>query len=142
MSKGKVGAADYPLAERRPGLVRGKRSKGLDELTMEAVLAGDVDMEDLRITPEALLHQAEIARDVGRTALAGNFERASEMAGLPQDFIMEVYELLRPGRAPDKAVLQKVAARLREEFAADKLALFVEEAADVYERRGLFTFRF
>lgn len=142
MSKRKLGIADYPLAERRPELVRGRRGKGLAELTMEDVLSGEVDMEDLRITPEALLQQAEIARDANRATLAGNFERASEMASLPQNFVMEVYELLRPGRAPDKAALEAAAARLRSEYRAVRLAKFVEEAAQVYERRGLFTFRF
>ncbi|MBE9557283.1 MAG: glycerol dehydratase [Proteobacteria bacterium] len=142
MSKDKLGIADYPLAERRPELVRGRRGKGLAELTLDEVLSGAVEMEDLRITPEALLQQADIARDANRATLAGNFERASEMADLPQDFIMEVYELLRPGRAPDKGALEAAAARLRDEYGAERLAQFVEEAGQVYERRGLFTFRF
>lgn len=142
MSERKLGTADYPLAERRPELVRGRRGKGLAELTMEDVLSGEVDMEDLRITPEALLQQAEIARDADRATLAGNFERASEMASLPQNLVMEIYELLRPGRAPDKAALEAAAIRLRTEYRAERLAKFVEEAAQVYERRGLFTFRF
>jgi propanediol dehydratase small subunit len=34
------------------------------------------------------------------------------------------------------------ARRLREEFGATNLAAFFEEAAEVYERRGLFRFRF
>ncbi len=142
MSKRKLGIADYPLAERRPELVRGRRGKGLADLTLDEVLSGEVEMEDLRITPDALLQQAEIARDANRATLSGNFERASEMAGLPQEFIMEIYELLRPGRAPDKTVLEAAAARLRGEYGAERLAQFVEEAAEVYERRSLFTFRF
>jgi len=52
---------------------------------------------------------------------------------------MRVYELLRPGRAKDKAPLLEAAARLRAEFGAERMARFVEEAAAVYERRGLFT---
>ncbi|MCK5624176.1 MAG: glycerol dehydratase [Alphaproteobacteria bacterium] len=142
MSESKLGIADYPLAERRPELVRGRRGKGLADLTLDEVLSGEVEMEDLRITPDALLQQAEIARDANRATLAGNFERASEMADLPQVFIMEVYELLRPGRAPDKGALETADARLRDEYGAERLAQFVEEAAEVYERRGLFTFRF
>jgi propanediol dehydratase small subunit len=34
------------------------------------------------------------------------------------------------------------AQRLRDEFGAERLAAFLEEAADVYERRGLFRFRY
>jgi propanediol dehydratase small subunit len=53
-----------------------------------------------------------------------------------------MYELLRPGRAPDKSRLMAAAQRLREEFGAERLAAFLEEAADVYDRRGLFRFRY
>ena len=138
----KLSTADFPLAEKRPDLVKGVRGKGLDEITLEGVVAGDVDMEDLRITPEALRAQAEIARAAGRPALAANFERAAEMVKVPQDTIMEIYELLRPGRAKDKGQLLSAARRLRDEFGAMRLAAFIEEAAEVYERRGLFRFRY
>ena len=70
-----------------------------------SVIAGEVALEDLRITPAALRMQAEIARSAGRPMLAENFERAAEMVDVPQDFLMQVYELLRPGRAKDKAPL-------------------------------------
>ena len=32
--------------------------------------------------------------------------------------------------------------QLRETYGATRMAAFVEEAAEVYERRGLFTYRF
>ena len=99
-------------------------------------------MEDLRITPEALIRQAQIARSAGRTALAGNFDRAAEMTLLPQDVVMEIYELLRPGRAMSKSDLIGMADRLRLEFGAPLLAKFVEEAAAHYEARGLFRTRY
>ncbi len=137
-----LGTADYPLAEKRPELVRGARGKGLDEVTVEAVLAGDLGLEDLAITPEALRRQAAIARAAGRATLAQNFERAAEMVGLPQELILSVYEKLRPGRVRDKAALLAIAADLRRDHGAERLAAFVEEAAEVYERRGLFAFRF
>jgi propanediol dehydratase small subunit len=142
MTRKTLSAADYPLAEKRPELVTGGRGKSLDDLTLEAVISGEVTMEDLRITPEALHQQAEIARSVERGELAQNFERASEMTHIPQPLIMEIYEMLRPGRAADKQALMDVASRLREEFRAGSLAAFVEEAAEVYEQRGLFTSRY
>ena len=138
----KLSIADYPLAEKRPERVTGARGKTLDDVTLDRVVAGDIAMEDLRITPDALLAQAEIARAAGRPMLAANFERASEMVSVPQQVIMEMYELLRPGRAPDKGRLMAAAQRLREEFGAVRLAAFLEEAADVYYRRGLFRFRY
>jgi propanediol dehydratase small subunit len=137
-----LGVPDYPLAEKRPELIQGRRGKRLDEITLDAVIAGDVALEDLRITPAALRLQAEISCAAGRPMLADNFERAAELVDVPQDFIMQVYELLRPGRAKDKAPLVEAARKLRADYKAERMACFVEEAAEVYERRGLFTYRF
>jgi len=138
----KLTVADYPLAEKRPELVKGRGGKPLDAITLDAVLASEVGLDDLRVTPEALRLQAEITRDAGRATLAANFERAAELCDVPQDFIMQVYELLRPGRAKDKAPLIEAARVLRETYGATRMAAFVEEAAEVYERRGLYTYRF
>ena len=139
---GKLTVADYPLAEKRPDLVTGKGGKPLEAITLDAVVGFEAGLDDLRVTPDALRRQAEIARDAGRATLAANFERAAELCDVPQDFIMEVYELLRPGRAKDKAPLIEAARVLRETYGAGRMASFVEEAAQVYERRGLFTYRF
>lgn len=138
----KLLATDYPLAETRPERMLGHRGKPLDNLTLDAVIDGDVGMEDLRITPQALLQQAQIAKSVGRTALAGNFERAAEMTGIPQAEIMEIYELLRPGRAGSRQELHDAAQRIRSHHNADLLAAFIEEAAAFYDKRGLFRKRY
>lgn len=138
----KLTIADYPLAETRSDRIRGQRGKSLDEITLDAVMAGEVTMEDLRITPKALADQAEISRAARRPTLALNFERAAELVGVPQDFIMSSYELLRPGRAKSKEQLLEVARIFRQTHRAERMAKFIEEAADVYERRGLFTYRF
>lgn len=142
MTEARPTAQDYPLAERRPELVRGARGKSLGDISVAGLASGAVSMQDLRITPDALRQQASIARDAGRAELADNFERAAEMATIPQDVIMSFYELLRPGRAKDKEQLIAAAERLRSEYDAPLIAAFVEEAADVYERRGLFRFRY
>ena len=136
--------ADYPLAETRPERVKGRRGKPLAEITLDAVLSrARWRMEDLRITPQALRAQAEIARAAGRPTLAQNFERAAELVDVPQDFIMQVYELLRPGRAKSKAAIaRRRRARCATTYKAERIARFIEEAAETYEARGLFTFRF
>jgi propanediol dehydratase small subunit len=139
---GKLGIEDYPLSEKRPDLIAGQRGKKLSDITLEALVGGEVQMEDLRITSEALHYQAEIARAAGRPTLADNFERGAELVAVPEDVIMQVYELLRPGRAAEKSILIEAAKRLRRDYGAAKLANFIEEAAEVYERRGLFTYRF
>lgn len=138
----KLTIADYPLAETRSDRIKGKRGKSLDDITLESVVAGRVTMEDLRITPQALADQAEISRAAGRPTLALNFERAAELVGVPQDFIMSSYEMLRPGRAKSREQLLEVANTFRQVYKAERMAKFIEEAADTYERRGLFTYRF
>jgi len=135
-------AKDYPIAENRPDAVTGNRGKPLASLTMEAVLSGEVSMEDLRITPRALQQQAQISKSVGRSTLAGYFERAAEMTRLSREEVMAIYELLRPGRAASKDSLLDVAQRLRDEQDAPLLADFVEEAARFYEKRRLFRKRY
>jgi propanediol dehydratase small subunit len=133
---------DYPLSEKRPELIAGQRGKKLSDITLDTLVSGEVQMEDLRITSQALHYQAEIARAAGRPTLAENFERGAELVAVPEEVIMQVYELLRPGRAADKSVLIEAAKLLRRDYGAAKLADFIEEAAQVYERRGLFTYRF
>jgi propanediol dehydratase small subunit len=142
MSEERLSIADYPLAENRPEIVRGKRGKSVDEITLQALLEDRVALEDLRITSTALRQQAEIARAAGRETLAANFERAAELVDVPQDAIMRIYELLRPGRAQTPAELLAAAKELRDQYGAERMAAFVEEAAAVYERRGLFKKRF
>jgi glycerol dehydratase small subunit/propanediol dehydratase small subunit len=138
----KLSIADYPLAETRPDQIRGKRGKALADITLASIMAGDVTMEDLQITPKALLDQAEIAADANRPTLAQNFARAAELVDVPQDLIMSTYELLRPGRAKSKQDLLDRAALLRTDHAAPSIADFILEAAEIYEKRGLFTYRF
>lgn len=137
-----LGKKDYPVAEKHPDRVRGARGKALSDITLDAVLSGDVTIEDLRITPQALTLQAEIARDAGRPRLADNFLRAADLVGVPQDLVMEAYELLRPGRAKSADELLALAYRFRDEFNATRIADFFTEAATIYEARGLFARRF
>ena len=80
----KLTVADYPVAEKRPELVKGRGGKPLEAITLDAVTALEVTLDDLRITPEALRRQAEIARDASRATLGSNFERAAERT-LPVD---------------------------------------------------------
>jgi propanediol dehydratase small subunit len=133
---------DYPLAEKRPELVRAKSGKPLEAITLEAVVAGEVGMQDLAIDAEALRRQAEIARAVGRPTLAQNFERAADLVAVPEDEIMQAYELLRPGRAKAKDEILAMAERLETRYGAALIAAFLREAAEVYAQRGLFRMRF
>ena len=138
----KLTVADYPLAETRGDSVVGTRGLAVNDITLEAVIVGRVTMEDLQITPKALQDQAEIARDAGRPTLGLNYCRAAELVEVPQDLIMSTYELLRPGRAKSKQDLLDSAAVFRDQYNAPRIADFITEAAHVYEKRGVFTYRF
>jgi propanediol dehydratase small subunit len=134
--------ADYPLSENRPDLIQTRTGKKLDAITVEALKSGAVTIDDLRITRDALLMQAEIAEAAGRPRLGSNFQRAAEMVDVPQDYLLKAYELLRPGRAKSKQELLDAAKTFRDTYKAERVAAFLEEAAEVYERRGLFQFRY
>ena len=107
----------------------------MSDLTVDAVVAGEVGADDIRITPETLRHQADVARAHGNPQLAANFERAAELTAFDEGEILALYEMLRPGRATE-AELRAKADEL-ESRGAPICAAFVREAAGVYERTGL-----
>ena len=86
--------------------------------------------------------QAGIARAVQRETLASNFERAADLVNVPQAVILEVYELLRPGRARNAGELRSKAEQMRRQYRASHVAALIDEAAEFYERRGLFSKRY
>ena len=132
----------YPVAEKQAARLRTRTGKTLDALTLEAVRERRLEADDLAITPEALRLQAEVAETAGRTQLGENLRRGAELANVPQDTIFETYELLRPGRARDKAELLALAERYRREFDDPEIAALIDEAAEIYERRNLYRKRF
>lgn len=129
-----VSASDYPLSGNRPELLRTPSGKTLDEITLEAVLDGRITAEDLRITPETLELQAQIAEQAERPQMAANLRRAGELTRVPDERLLEIYAALRPG-ASTKAQLLAIADELEREHRAPVNAALVREAADVYERR-------
>lgn len=125
---------DYPLGERRPELVTTPAGTPLAEVTLDGLRSGRISPDELRATPQTLLHQAAVARAAGRTQLAENFERAAELASLPDDEVLSVYTALRPRRATG-AELEVIAQHLAD-VGAPRCALFVREAAVVMAERG------
>ncbi len=123
---------DYPLGTTRPELVRTPGGIPLDELSLHGER---VEAAELRATPETLRLQADVARAAGRSQLADNLVRASELASLPDETILEIYTALRPGRSTADELEVWAAQLERSEAAAS--AAFVREAARVYAKRGL-----
>jgi propanediol dehydratase small subunit len=89
----------------------------------------------LRITPDTLIRQAEIAEQHANPQLGANLRRAAELTQLPDDEVLEIYDALRPGRSTS-AQLVTLAASLTERD-LPRCAALIAEAADVYARRGL-----
>lgn len=126
---------DYPLSEKRPELLKTPTGKTLNDITLKGVLNGDVTPEDVRISPETLELQAQIADSMGRKPLAANLRRAAELVSVPDGRILEIYNALRPYRST-KAELFAIADELEQKYGAKVNAAFVREAADVYETRN------
>ncbi|HEX3931323.1 MAG TPA: diol dehydratase small subunit [Nocardioides sp.] len=105
------------------------------ELTVEGVVEGRLGPDDIRISPDTLRHQADVARAHGNPQLAANFERAAELAAFDEADVLALYELLRPGRATGAEL--RARADALDARSAPICAAFVREAATVYERTGL-----
>ena len=127
--------ADYPLGALRPELVTTPAGLPLAEVTLENARAGKLAPDDLRATPETLRRQAAVAASAGRAQLADNLERAAELAGIPDEELLEIYTALRPRRAT-AAELESWAEML-EARGAVRTAAFVRDAAAAYAARGL-----
>jgi propanediol dehydratase small subunit len=134
--EGKLTAADYPLASKRPDILKSPKGTPFNELTLEAVENGKATFEDFRITPEALEMQAQIAESAGRRQIAQNLRRAAELTKVPDERILEIYNLLRPHRST-KEELEGIAEELETKYGAKVCAAFVRESAEVYARRKL-----
>ena len=105
------------------------------ELTYDRLAAEDLAADDVRIHPDTLAHQAEVARAYGNPQLAANLHRAAELALLSETEVLALYDALRPRRS-SRAELAALAERLTR-LPAPRCAALVREAAAVYERRGL-----
>jgi propanediol dehydratase small subunit len=126
---------DYPLAQKRSDLVRSATGLALEEITLEKAAAGKLTFDDVKIRPETLEYQAQVAESAGRPHLARNFRRAAEMTRIPDARVLEIYNALRPYRST-KPELLDIASELENKYQAKVCAGFVREAAQVYEKRG------
>lgn len=126
----------YPLIENAGDSLRSRSGRLLRELELEAAQSGDLRADDLRIEAQTLRKQAAIAAEAGYSQLAANLNRAAELTAVPNEEMLQIYELLRPGRASYET-LMALAERLESLYEAPLNAEFVREAAAAYQRRGL-----
>lgn len=124
---------NYPLMENADDLqaASGRRADaiGLDTLA-------DLSPADLQIGAETLRAQAAVAQQAGFTQLAENLTRAAELTAVPNEELLRMYEIMRPGRST-YAQLQAMATTLETSYGATTTAAMVREAAEVYRQRDL-----
>ncbi len=123
----------YPVSENHPERLKTPSGIPFREITLGAVLDGRVSMEDLRVTADALEMQAQIADSAGRRQLAENLRRAAELAVMPENEIITIYNSLRPGRA-SSAELHRMADTVVERYGACRCAALIREAAMFQEQ--------
>lgn len=125
---------DYPLSKNKPNLIKSSTGKGLNDFTVENVMNGSIKPEDIRIAPETLEMQAQIAESDGRKPFAQNLRRAAELIAVPDDRILEIYDKLRPYRST-KSELLGIAEELEVKYNAKINAALVRQAVVLYEQR-------
>ena len=130
-----VSLNDYPFGEKRVDLIKTLTGKRLEDITLAAILNGEIGDQDIRISPDTLLLQARTADLVGRKRLADNFRRAAELCHVPDDKVMEIYNCLRPFRCT-REELEAIANELEQDYSAFLNAKLVREACRAYKKRG------
>ncbi len=88
----------YPLNESMPDQLRAASGRAYAEVTLDAVAEGTLSADDLAVDASTLQAQATIAEEAGFPQLASNLRRAAELTAVPNDELLQMYELLRPGR--------------------------------------------
>jgi propanediol dehydratase small subunit len=113
----------------------GISGRSAENITLEAVRSGDIRPEDIRIHPDTLVQQAEVARAHANPQLAANLLRAAELTRLDDHRVLEIYEALRPNRSTSAQLLA-----ITDELVAQGAVLtaeLVREALEIYEQRSL-----
>ena len=128
---------DYPLAQQRTDLVKTLSGVRFSEITLDHVVSGKIHPQEIRISPETLEYQAQVAEAHGRSQLAANFRRAAELTRIPDEEVLRIYNALRPHQATRETLIQ-MASDLEKKYEAKLNAVFIREAAKVYQKRGFF----
>jgi propanediol dehydratase small subunit len=126
----------YPLMQHAADDLKALSGRPLSEITLDAVSAGTLSSDDMRIQAETLRLQAQVAEQAGYMQLAANLRRAAELTAVPNEEVLKIYDLLRPGRAAYTQLTQ-LADYLEQTYQAAETAKFVREAAEVYKQRNL-----
>ena len=123
----------YPLMG-QAGALQAASGRAADAIGLATL--GALSPEDLQISAATLRAQAAVAQEAGFTQLAENLTRAAELTAVPNEELLRMYEIMRPGRSTYEQ-LQEMASTLETRYAAVTTADMVREAAAVYRQRNL-----
>ena len=91
--------SSYPLGQNEADTITSKTGKKLSDITLDEVKRGNVQAEDIKISPEMLKRQGQVAKEADNPQMEANFQRASELANVPDEVILNMYNKLRPNRS-------------------------------------------
>ena len=128
--------SNYPLGQHEADTITSKTGKRLSQITLDEVKKGNVKAEDIKISPEMLMRQGQVAKEADNPQMEANFQRASELSNVPDDVILTMYNKLRPNRST-RQELVLMAQELLQKYNAPHCAKLVLEAAEIYEKRGI-----
>lgn len=126
----------YPLMQNAADDLKALSGRSLSEITLDAAASGSLTADDIRIQADTLRQQAEVAEQAGYVQLGANLRRAAELTAVPNNEVLQIYELLRPGRASYNQLIQ-LAEHLETAYQATVTGAFIREAAEVYQQRSL-----
>ncbi len=125
---------NYPLMENANGELRAASGRQAEAIGLDTL--AELSPDDLQIGAETLRAQAAVAHEAGFTQLAENLTRAAELTAVPNEELLHMYEIMRPGRSTYEQ-LQAMATTLENQYSATTTAALVREAAAVYQQRNL-----
>ncbi|OGO05832.1 MAG: hypothetical protein A2Y73_01640, partial [Chloroflexi bacterium RBG_13_56_8] len=109
----------YPMGQYQRERVRSLTGRLLSELTIENLRERKIGPQDLCIHPDTLRAQAAIAEEADFGQFAANLRRAAELAIIPEEKVLAVYEALRPHRLRYTELLA-LADELEREYTASE----------------------
>lgn len=125
----------YPLSATGRDEIRTAKGRAVSEITLEAVVSGELGPQDVAAAPETLRLQAGFAEEGGNPQLAENLRRGAELVAFDDDELLRFYDMLRPGRSSAEE-LDSLAETLAER-GAERCAALAREARVAYVRRRL-----
>lgn len=128
--------SNYPLGKNEADSITSKTGKKLSQITLDEVKRGNVVADDIKISSEMLKRQGQVALEADNPQMQANFDRAAELVNVPDDVILNMYNMLRPNRSTKRQLIL-LAQELMEKYQAPHCAKLVLEAAEIYEKRGI-----